>query len=177
MLQRGCHLHRHVGEDLVDPRRQRGGATPHEDPLGPREHLLVDAIGTRAVANGALHRIQHLDQADSVRLDFHKTGFAPYVSSLFLARDEADLQQLVRGRADLPCQFQSGEHHPGLLSLETSRSGSGVLAALGSLRLLGKTGLRPLLEHLEGHRIASMLNGENFDTVTLFRVYPDGVDT
>ena len=87
------------------------------------------------------------------------------------------MQQLVRGRADLPCQFQSGEHHPGLLSLETSRSGSGVLAALGSLRLLGKTGLRPLLEHLEGHRIASMLNGENFDTVTLFRVYPDGVDT
>ena len=80
-----------------------------------------------------------------MRLDFHKTGFAPYVSSHFLARDEADLQQLVRGRADMPYLFQSGEHHPGLFSLETGRSGSGVLAALGSLRLLGKTRLRSLL--------------------------------
>ena len=141
----------------------------------------------RALA-GARHRIKHLGLADSMGLDFHKTGFAPYVSSLFLVRDQADLQQLVRGRADMPYLFQSGEHHPGLFSLETSRSGAGVLSALGSLRLLGKTGLRALLghlvemaellrEHLEGHRVTTALNGENFGTVTLFRVYPDGVDT
>ena len=157
------------------------GYSFEENALGFRPRTV------RALA-GALHRIQHLGQADSVGLDFHKTGFAPYVSSLFLARDEADLQQLVRGRADMPYLFQSGEHHPGLFSLETSRSGSGVLAALGSLRLLGKTGLRALLghlvemaellrEHLEGHRMTSVLNGENFGTVTLFRVYPDAVDT
>ena len=152
-----------------------------ENPLGFRPRTV------RALA-GARHRIKHLDQADSVGLDFHKTGFAPYVSSLFLVRDQADLQYLVRGRADMPYLFQSGEHHPGLFSLETSRSGSGVLSALASLRLLGKTGLRALLghlvdmvevlrEHLEGHRMTTVLNGENFGTVTLFRVYPDGVDT
>lgn len=152
-----------------------------ENPLGFRPRTV------RALA-GARHRIKHLDQADSVGLDFHKTGFAPYVSSLFLVRDQADLQQLVRGRADMPYLFQSGEHHPGLFSLETSRSGGGVLSALASLRLLGKTGLRVVLghlvemaellrEHLEGHRTTTVLNGENFGTVTLFRVYPDGVDT
>ena len=141
----------------------------------------------RALA-GARHRIRHLGRADSLGLDFHKTGFAPYVSSLFLVRDQADLQQLVRGRADMPYLFQSGEHHPGLFSLETSRSGSGVLSALASLLLLGKSGLQALLghlvemtellrEHLEGHRMTTVLNGDNFGTVTLFRVYPDGVDT
>jgi glutamate/tyrosine decarboxylase-like PLP-dependent enzyme len=88
----------------------------------------------------------------------------------------------------MPYLFQSGEHHPGLFSLETSRSGGRVLSALASLRLLGRTGLRALLghlvemtellrEHLEGHRMTTVLNGENFGTVTLFRVYPDGVDT
>lgn len=157
------------------------GYSFEENPLGFRPRTV------RALA-GALHRIRHLGQADSVGLDFHKTGFAPYVSSLFLVRDQADLQQLVRGRAEMPYLFQSGEHHPGLFSLETSRSGSGVLSALASLRLLGKTGLRVLLghlvemaellrEHLEGHRMTTVLNGENFGTVTLFRVYPDGVDT
>ena len=152
-----------------------------ENPLGFRPRTV------RALA-GARHRIKHLGLADSMGLDFHKTGFAPYVSSLFLVRDRADLQHLVRGRADMPYLFQSGEHHPGLFSLETSRSGAGALSALGSLRLLGKTGLRALLghlvemaellrEHLEGHRMTTVLNGENFGTVTLFRVYPDGVDT
>ena len=157
------------------------GYSSEKNPLGFRPRTV------RALA-GALHRIRHLGLADSVGLDFHKTGFAPYVSSLFLVRDKADLQQLVRGRADMPYLFQSGEHHSGLFSLETSRSGSGVLAALASLRLLGKTGLRTLLghlvemaelfrEHLEGHRMTTVLNGENFGTVTLFRVYPDDVDT
>ena len=157
------------------------GYSFEENPLGFRPRTV------RALA-GALHRIKHLGQADSVGLDFHKTGFAPYVSSLFLVRDQADLQHLVRGRADMPYLFQSGEHHPGLFSLETSRGGSGVLAALASLRLLGKTGLRAVLghlvemaellrEHLESHRMTTVLNGENFGTVTLFRAYPDGVDT
>jgi glutamate/tyrosine decarboxylase-like PLP-dependent enzyme len=157
------------------------GYSFEENPLGFRPRTV------RALA-GVRHRIKHLGQADSVGLDFHKTGFAPYVSSLFLVRDQADLHRLVRGRGDMPYLFQSGEHHPGLFSLETSRGGGGVLSALGSLRLLGKTGLRALLghlvemaellrEHLEGHRMTTVLNGENFGTVTLFRVYPDGVDT
>ena len=34
-----------------------------------------------------------------------------------------------------------------------------------------------LREHLEGHAAISVLNGDNFGPVTLFRVYPDGVDT
>jgi hypothetical protein len=34
-----------------------------------------------------------------------------------------------------------------------------------------------LREHLEGRASTTVLNRENFGTVTLFRAYPDGVDT
>jgi L-2,4-diaminobutyrate decarboxylase len=34
-----------------------------------------------------------------------------------------------------------------------------------------------LSEHLEGHAATTVLNSENFGPVTLFRVYPDDVDT
>ena len=141
----------------------------------------------RALA-GASRRISHLSLADSVGIDFHKTGFAPYVSSLFILRDAADLKLLVRGREAMPYLFQSGERHPGVYTLETSRGGSGVLAALANLLLFGKDGLRVLLghlvemaellrEYLEGHAATTVVNGDNFGTVTLFRAYPDDVDT
>jgi len=151
------------------------------NPLGFRPRTV------RALA-GACRRISKLHLADSLGIDFHKTGFAPYISSLFLARDREDLKLLVRGREEMPYLFQTGERHPGMYTLETSRSGSGILSAYANLRLFGKEGMRTLLghlvemaellrEHLEGHGSTTVLNGDNVGTVTLFRAYPDGVDT
>lgn len=141
----------------------------------------------RALA-GAKRRIQHLPLADSIGIDFHKTGFTPYVSSLFLTRDVHDLALISRGQESTPYLFQSGTYHPGKYTLETTRSGSGPMAALANLLLFGKEGLQALLghlvsmaevlrEHLEGHTATTVLNGDNFGPVTLFRVYPDGIDT
>ena len=151
------------------------------NPLGFRPRTV------RALA-AACRRISKLHRADSIGIDFHKTGFAPYISSLFLVRDRADLQRLVRGRNEMPYLFQSGERHPGVFTLETSRSGSGVLSAYANLHLFGRVGLRVLLghlvemaeslrEHLEGHASITVLNDEGVGMVTVFRVYPDGVDT
>jgi glutamate/tyrosine decarboxylase-like PLP-dependent enzyme len=141
----------------------------------------------RALA-GTTRRIQHLSLADSLGIDFHKTGFAPYVSSLFLSRDAADLQLISRSEEAMPYLFQAGHYHPGKYSLETTRSGSGPMAALANLMLFGKEGLRSLLghlvtmaevlrDHLDGHATTTVLNRGNFGPVTLFRVYPDNVDT
>ena len=152
-----------------------------DNPLGFRPRTV------RALAS-ARRRIAKLHRADSVGIDFHKTGFAPYVSSLLLVRNRADMQLLVRGREQMPYLFQSGERHPGVYTLETSRGGSGVLAAYANLRLFGRTGLRVLLghlvemaealrEHLEGHGSTTVLNHDGVGTVTVFRAYPDGVDT
>ena len=139
------------------------------NPLGFRPRTV------RALA-AARRRISRLHRADSIGIDFHKTGFTPYISSLFLARDRADMQLLVRGREQMPYLFQSGERHPGVFTLETSRGGSGVLAAYANLQLFGHVGLRVLLghlvemaetlrEHLEGHDCTTVLNDDGVGTV------------
>ena len=98
------------------------------------------------------------------------------------ARDRSGRQAVD---ADVVLQV---ERHPGVFTLETSRGGSGVLAAYGSLLLFGQNGFRVLLghlvemaeelrEHLEGHGATTVLNDDAVGTVTVFRVYPDGVDT
>lgn len=141
----------------------------------------------RALA-AAHHRIQHLGLADSIGIDFHKTGYTPYISSLVLHRDRTDFDLIARPRETMPYLYQSGEHHPGMYTLETTRSGTGPMAALANLLLLGKEGLRTLLGHavemaevlremIESHPDLTVLNGDNVGPVTLFRVYPHGVDT
>jgi L-2,4-diaminobutyrate decarboxylase len=153
----------------------------HKNPLDFRHRTVRALAGTR-------RRIQQLPLADSIGIDFHKTGFCPYISTLFLVKNSHDLELISRQQSDTPYLFHDGHYHPGRYTLETSRSGSGALAALANLRLFGKDGLRSLLghvvamaevlrEHLEGHAATTVCNRGNFGPVTLFRVYPDGVDT
>jgi len=141
----------------------------------------------RALAS-ALHELQHLAMADSIGIDFHKTGYTPYVSSLILFRNQNDLASMERPRETMPYLFQSGEYHPGMYTLETTGAGTGPMAALANFLLFGKQGLRVLLgnavgaaealrEQLEAHPNLTVLNGQNVGPVTLFRVYPPGVDT
>lgn len=141
----------------------------------------------RALA-AAQYRIQHLALADSIGIDFHKTAYVPYVSSLVLLKNAHDFKHLARSRDSMPYLYQSGEYHPGMFTLETSRSATGPMAALANLLLLGKEGLRTLLGHavemaevlrekIESHPDVTVLNGENVGPVTLFRVYPHGVNT
>ncbi len=152
-----------------------------QNALGFRHRTVRALAGTR-------RRIQHLALADSVGIDFHKTGFTPYLSSLFLVKNSHDLELICRKESETPYLFHDGHYHPGRYTLETTRSGGGPMAALANLRLFGKNGLRSLLgylvsmaetlrEHLEGHAATTVVNRGNFGTVTLFRVYPDGVDT
>lgn len=151
------------------------------NPLGFRRRTL------RAIA-GAGRRLRHIHLADSIGVDFHKTGFAPYISSLVLFKNQEDFQLICRSPEEMPYMYHFGDHRPGMYTLETSRPGTGVLAALANLRLLGKQGLRVALGHMvemaqllrelfEGHAATTVLNRDNFGTVTIFRVYPPGVDT
>lgn len=152
-----------------------------ENPLGFRPRTL------RALA-GAGRRIRYLSLADSIGIDFHKTGFAPYISSLILVKNEADLGLVTRQPEQMPYLYHYGDYKPGMYTLETSRAGTGPLAALANLRLFGQKGLQTILghivemtqrlrEHLEGHEGLTVLNRDNFGTVTVFRAYPVGVDT
>ncbi len=151
------------------------------NPLGFRGRTV------RALA-AAASRIGHLALADSLGVDFHKTGFAPYISSLFLLRQRDDFRVLVRERSTMPYLYHSGEYHPGMFTLETSRSATGVMAALANLLLLGREGFRALVGHavemaemlrelIVARPELSIVNEDNVGPVTLFRAYPTGTDT
>ncbi|MBI4331290.1 MAG: aspartate aminotransferase family protein [Chloroflexi bacterium] len=135
----------------------------------------------------SLKRMGDLSLADSLGMDFHKTGYAPYISSLFLTRDRKDLSLLSRTTEQMPYLYQFGDYHPGVYTLETSRSAAGALGALANIRLFGKQGYRTLIGHvvemaemlrerLEQHRSIKVLNDTNHGPVTLFRIYPEDLD-
>jgi glutamate/tyrosine decarboxylase-like PLP-dependent enzyme len=153
--------------------------------------FAANPLGFRARTLKALQhslvRLGDLAQADSLGIDFHKTGYAPYLSSLFLVKDRRDLSLLSRQPEEMPYLYQFGSYHPGIYTLECSRPGSGALAAFANIRLLGKQGYRVLIGHavemaemlrerLEAHPFIQVVNDRNFGPVTLFRVYPPGVD-
>jgi L-2,4-diaminobutyrate decarboxylase len=150
------------------------------NPLGFRARTL------RSLQH-SLGRLGNLALADSLGIDFHKTGYAPYISSLFLTRDRQDLALLSRRPEEMPYLYQFGQYHPGIYTLECSRAGTGALAAYANLCLLGQEGYRLLIGHavemtellreeLENHPFIEVLNDRNYGPVTLFRVYPEGVD-
>jgi L-2,4-diaminobutyrate decarboxylase len=151
------------------------------NPLGFRGRTV------RALA-AANNRISHLALADSLGVDFHKTGFAPYISSLFLLKRRDEFATLVRERSTMPYLYHTGQYHPGMFTLETSRSATGVMAALANLLLLGREGFRTLVGHsvemaellrelVVARPELSIVNDDNFGPVTLFRAYPRGTDT
>ncbi|MDE3269778.1 MAG: pyridoxal-dependent decarboxylase [Pseudomonadota bacterium] len=129
-------------------------------------------------------RVCQLQHADSLGIDFHKTGFTPYVSSMVLFKRKQDLQTLVRPQKQAPYLFQFGDYRPGMLTMEGTRAGNGVLAALANLKLFGKDGFRVLLAHLVAMAQtfrqellatgkAAIINPACVGSVTLFRLYPD----
>ncbi|MBI4860721.1 MAG: STAS domain-containing protein [Candidatus Riflebacteria bacterium] len=131
--------------------------------------------------------IRALGLADSAGIDFHKTGYVPYISSLFLCRERTDLNLVTRDLELMPYLFQFGNYHPGVFTLETSRSGASVLSAWANLKFLGKQGYRAVLGHivsvaealrerLSASTFGLVMNDYNYGPVTLFRIYPDGVD-
>jgi len=151
------------------------------NPLGFRGRTL------RALA-AVDHRMKHLRLADSLGIDFHKTGFTPYISSLFMLADRNDFRHLLRDRETMPYLYHTGEYHPGMYTLETTRSATGPMAAWANLLLLGKQGFRALLgnsvemacilrEAIAAKPGLTVLNDDNAGPVTLFRAYPPGVDT
>lgn len=132
-------------------------------------------------------RISGLDRADSVGIDFHKTGYAPYISSLVLFRERSDLRYLARSSDQMPYLDIDDPEHPAMYSLECSRSGAAPLAALVNLHLFGKQGYRVLIGHavemalllrrkLAGCAGIHVVNGQNGGPMSLIRAYPGDAD-
>lgn len=131
--------------------------------------------------------ISSINHADSFGVDFHKSGYGPYVSSMVLIKNREDLNLITRDAASMPYLFQFGNYHPGVFTMETSRSGGSVLTAVANLLTLGVEGYRTIIGHIvamaeilrekvESSHNACLVNNYNYGPVTLFRVYPEGVN-
>lgn len=131
----------------------------------------------------ALAALRH---ADAVGVDFHKMGWAPYISSCFLYRDSEEFESLLRRGGDAYLQPRT-PYNPMDYTLEVSRTASGSLAGWATLKYFGLEGMQAILGGILETRLVLTdllaaapdlvcVNPDDSGLVTLFRVYPQGVD-
>lgn len=86
---------------------------------------------------GITNNLKGLYRADSFGIDFHKMGFCPYMTCVFMAKNKKSL---------------SGDHNvsrwPFFYTIENSRPGDGPNSAFIALKVLGVSGFQLLVAHL-----------------------------
>lgn len=127
-------------------------------------------------------KMSELKYADSVGIDFHKTGWTPYICSLLLVKQERDLFLLEKTKQEMPYLYQDDGYQPGVFTLESSRPDY-AQKALANLLLLGREGFESIIAHLlfmsdylrtkiKKCPYMAILNEHNPAFVTDFRFYP-----
>lgn len=140
---------------------------------------MTDSEKKRIHNNCAM--ISDLLFADSFGADFHKTGFCPYVSSVFMVRKYA---WLAPGKDFSNLMY--GEYAPFGYTLELSRSSNGPVAAYLAMELFGVDGFQKLIYQVfhAGECIRSaiaqksgfiLLNPKTCGFSTLFLAVPPGL--
>ena len=137
-----------------------------------------------------LTRIKTIKYADSFGVDFHKTGYVAYTSSMVIVNDKADLERLQREVSIMTPLFHDDEaYNPGKFTLETSRSTANILATWVALQTFGKEGYQALLGHAiemgliyrnEIEKLAKdglyVANQNQYGPDVFVRCYPPGED-
>lgn len=142
--------------------------------------LVIELLKTN------LDEMAQMQHADAIALDFHKSGYSPVTTSMFLAKDGERFERLL-SRAEGHILHHRTAYSPGSYSLEVSRSAAPALAAWSSLRYLGLSGFHTLtggtLEMTAALREAVKVEDDLVCTadigcgfLTTLRAYPRGVD-
>jgi len=133
---------------------------------------------------GVIRTIRGVRYADSIGIDFHKTGWAPYLCSVILMKDEKEFSLLNRNRDEMPYLYQGDGYQPGVFTLESSRPNY-AQKAVANILAMGRDGYSALILHLLGvadqframvqqSPDITLLNRHNPAFVTDMRVYPMG---
>lgn len=105
--------------------------------------------------------LRNLNYADSFGVDFHKMGFCPYISSLFMVRDKSFFYK------DKSDAVEFGQYTPFAYTIENSRPGNGPLSAYIALNVLGIKGFQTIIAH--NAEVATDLQ-EKLDTTGQFKI-------
>lgn len=117
-----------------------------------------------------LKKIKQIYFADSFGVDFHKTGFCPYASSIFMVKKRADLTTLNNSTDKTDNSMIFGEYSPFEYSFELSRSSSGPVSAFLALETFGIQGFQELIYNIfsNGEYIRKLLsNSKEFDVINM----------
>lgn len=98
--------------------------------------LNIEGEALRRIAE-ILRHLKGLYRADSFGIDFHKMGFSPYMSCVFMVKNKISLY----GNSDV-------SRWPFFYTIENSRPADGPNSAYIVLKILGATGFQMLLAHL-----------------------------
>ena len=93
-------------------------------------------------------KIGELKYADSIGIDFHKTGFCPYLSSVIIFKNKDDYYTLCENDNIDFEQINFGSYNPYHSTLELTRASSGPISALCSLKSLGIKGYQKIFSDL-----------------------------
>ncbi len=129
--------------------------------------------------------IKGIFYADAFGVDFHKTGFSPYISSVFVYKNATEFETLL-GRTTPAYLQRRTPYNPMDYTLEVSRAATGSLAGWATLNYFGEEGFQSILggilenklvlkNMLECNESMCCVNELDFGLVTLFRIYPVGV--
>ncbi|WP_413374845.1 pyridoxal phosphate-dependent decarboxylase family protein [Alkalihalobacillus sp. 1P02AB] len=133
-------------------------------------------------------RMQYLSMADSLCFDFQKLGQTPYVTSLFLVKQQNDLKLIDLEAEESPYVGDRGYgHYHTSYTLECSRMASSI-SILAALKMFGVEGYQQLLANYvrvnlvfrqklsETFSNIHVTNKKNIGPVTAFRLYLNGTN-
>lgn len=129
-------------------------------------------------------KVSEIEYADSIGIDFHKTGFCPYTSSIFLIKDKNRYFSLNPAK-NIPLEeLKWGNFAPFQTSLELTRSASGAVSALICLKSLGIKGFQHIIgnlfnstemfrKFLSKNKRVELINSDTEGLATLFIIKPN----
>lgn len=124
--------------------------------------------------------------ADAFGVDFHKTGFSPYISSAFVYKDAEEFESLLSRGTTAYLQPRT-PYNPMNYTLEVSRAATGSLAGWATLKYFGHEGFQSVLGGILENKVYLQnqistypemvcVNPADYGLVTLFRIYPKGTN-
>ena len=122
--------------------------------------------------------IKYVELADSFGVDFHKTGFCAYISSLFMVKNRENFYNLGEQSCTLELKdMHFGSYAPFEQTLELTRSAKGSVSALSNLKLFGKNGFRALVAQLNKSTTVFRMLLNNLPYIELLNENSRGVAT
>ena len=90
--------------------------------------------------------IKDIKYADSFGVDFHKTGYCSYLSSLYITKDRSELYAQGSVNKNVPYdEMEYGNYSPFQYTLELSRSLAAPISAYVNLKTFGAEGYQKLI--------------------------------